>query len=64
MLGPLPRPRFDTAYVETRRVNVAIPQIERRVIHYSIPTTSRTRSIETSPLGKCPRCLDDMLSTM
>ncbi|MBF6558405.1 MAG: hypothetical protein IVW52_20105 [Acidimicrobiales bacterium] len=37
MLQPLPRRRFDTAYVETRRVHVAIPRIEWRGVHYSVP---------------------------
>jgi len=37
LLGPLPRRRFDTAYVETRRVHVAIPQIEWRGVRYSVP---------------------------
>jgi transposase len=37
LLGPLPRRRFDTAYMETRRVHVAIPQIEWRGVHYSVP---------------------------
>ena len=36
LLGALPRRRFDTAYVEPRRVHVAVPQIEWRGVHYSV----------------------------
>lgn len=37
LLAPLPRRRFDTAYVDARRVHVAIPQIEWRGVRYSVP---------------------------
>ena len=36
LLGALPRRRFDTAYVEARRVHVAIPQIEWRGVRYGL----------------------------
>ena len=37
LLGGLPRRRFDTAYVEVRRVHVAVPQIEWRGVRFSVP---------------------------
>lgn len=46
MLGALPRRRFDTAYVEARRVHVAIPQIEWRGVHYSVPPTCLGQKVE------------------
>jgi len=46
LLGPLPRRRFDTAYVETRRVHVAIPQIEWRSVRYSVPPRCLGQRVE------------------
>ena len=46
MLLPLPRRRFDTAYVEARRVHVAIPQIEWRGVHYSVPPRCLGQKVE------------------
>ena len=46
MLGALPRRRFDTAYVESRRVHVAIPQIEWRGVHYSVPPKCLGQKVE------------------
>jgi hypothetical protein len=46
MLGPLPRRRFDTAYIEARRVHVAIPQIEWRGVHYSVPPRCLGQRVE------------------
>lgn len=46
MLGPLPRRRFDTAYVEARRVHVAIPQIEWRGVRYSVPPRCLGQRVE------------------
>ncbi|MGH9121194.1 MAG: Mu transposase domain-containing protein, partial [Acidimicrobiales bacterium] len=46
MLAPLPRRRFDTAYVEARRVHVAIPQIEWRGVHYSVPPRCLGQKVE------------------
>jgi transposase len=46
MLSPLPRRRFDTAYVEARRVHVAIPQIEWRGVHYSVPPRCLGQRVE------------------
>ena len=46
MLVPLPRRRFDTAYVEARRVHVAIPQIEWRGVHYSVPPRCLGQKVE------------------
>ena len=46
MLLPLPRRRFDTAYVEARRVHVAIPQIEWRGVHYSVPPPCLGQKVE------------------
>jgi transposase len=37
LLAELPRRRFDTAYVEVRRVHVAVPQIEWRGVRFSVP---------------------------
>ena len=42
----LPRTRFDTAYVEARRVHVAIPQIEWRGVHYSVPPACLGQRVE------------------
>jgi transposase len=36
-LGPLPRRRFDTAYVETRRVHPRLPLVEWDSVPYSVP---------------------------
>jgi hypothetical protein len=46
MLAVLPRRRFDTAYVESRRVHVAIPQIEWRGVHYSVPPRCLGQKVE------------------
>jgi hypothetical protein len=46
MLAPLPRRRFDTAYVEARRLHVAIPQIEWRGVHYSVPPRCLGQKVE------------------
>ncbi len=45
-LGALPRRRFDTAYVESRRVHVAIPQIEWRGVRYSVPPRCLGQKVE------------------
>jgi transposase len=37
LLGPLPRRRFDTAYVEDRRVHPKLPFIEWASVSYSVP---------------------------
>jgi transposase len=36
-LGPLPRRRFDTAYVDSRRVHPRLPLIEWEAVPYSVP---------------------------
>jgi len=36
-LAPLPRRRFDTAYVEARRVHVAVPLVTWDDVRYSVP---------------------------
>jgi len=36
-LGPLPRRRYDSAYVEARRVHVAVPLVEWAGVRYSVP---------------------------
>jgi transposase len=46
LLAPLPRRRFDTAYVEARRVHVAIPQIEWRGVRYSVPPRCLGQRVE------------------
>ena len=46
LLAPLPRRRFDTAYVDARRVHVAIPQIEWRGVHYSVPPRCLGQKVE------------------
>jgi transposase len=46
MLQALPRRRFDTAYVEARRVHVAIPQIEWRGVRYSVPPRCLGQRVE------------------
>jgi transposase len=46
MLGPLPHTRFDTAYVEPRRVHVAIPEIEWRGVRYSVPVRCLGQRVE------------------
>ena len=46
VLGALPRKRFDTAYVEARRVHVAIPQIEWRGVRYSVPPRCLGQRVE------------------
>lgn len=37
LLAPLPRVRFDTAYMEVRRVHRALPLIEWNGVRYSVP---------------------------
>ena len=46
MLLPLPARRFDTAYVQTRRVHVAIPRIEWRGVQYSVPPQCLGQAVE------------------
>lgn len=46
LLGGLPRRRFDTAYVEVRRVHVAVPQIEWRGIRFSVPPACVGQRVE------------------
>jgi hypothetical protein len=46
LLGALARRRFDTAYVEARRVHVAIPQIEWRGVRYSVPPRCLGQRVE------------------
>lgn len=46
LLAPLPRRRFDTAYVEARRVHVAVPQIEWRGVRYSVPPACLGQRVE------------------
>src|SRR5207237_4538302 len=45
-LKPLPRLRFDTAYVEPRRVHVALPLIEWRGVRYSVPPACLGQRVE------------------
>ena len=52
MLGPLPHRRFDTAYVEPRRVHVAIPEIEWRGVRYSVPVRCLGQRVESAPGGR------------
>ncbi len=49
--APLPRRRFDTAYVEARRVHVAIPQIEWRGVRYSVPPRCLGQTRRGAPRG-------------
>jgi hypothetical protein len=46
LLGPLPRSRFDTAYVESRRVHRALPLIEWRGTRYSVPPECLGQMVE------------------
>lgn len=46
LLQPLPRRRFDTAYVEARRVHVAVPMIEWRSVRYSVPVRCLGQRVE------------------
>jgi transposase len=46
MLLALPPKRFDTAYVESRRVHVAVPMIEWRGVRYSVPPTCLGQRVE------------------
>jgi transposase len=46
LLGVLPRRRYDTAYVEPRRVHVAVPMIEWRGVRYSVPPTCLGQKVE------------------
>lgn len=46
LLQPLPRHRFDTAYVEARRVHVALPMIEWRGVRYSVPVRCLGQRVE------------------
>jgi transposase len=45
-LKPLPRRRFDSAYVEARRVHVALPLIEWRGVRYSVPADCLGQRVE------------------
>jgi transposase len=46
LLVALPRRRFDTAYVESRRVHVAVPMIEWRGVRYSVPPACLGQRVE------------------
>ena len=46
LLQPLPRRRFDTAYVEARRVHVALPMVEWRGVRYSVPVRCLGQRVE------------------
>jgi hypothetical protein len=46
LLGALPRRRFETAYVEVRRVHVAVPQIEWRGVRWSVPPACVGQRVE------------------
>jgi transposase len=46
LLGPLPRRRYDTAYVEARRVHVAVPMLEWRGVSYSVPPSALGQRVE------------------
>lgn len=46
LLQPLPRRRFDTAYVEARRVHVAVPMVEWRSVRYSVPPSCLGQRVE------------------
>jgi transposase len=46
LLGALPRRRYDTAYVEARRVHVALPMIEWRGVRYSVPPACLGQRVE------------------
>jgi len=46
LLQPLPRRRFDTAYVESRRVHVALPMIEWHGVRYSVPVRCLGQRVE------------------
>lgn len=46
LLGALPRRRYDTAYVESRRVHVALPFIEWRAVRYSVPISCLGQRVE------------------
>jgi hypothetical protein len=54
MLGALPGRRFDTAYIEPRRVHVAIPQIEWRGVHYSVPPRCLGQRVEVRQEVEAP----------
>lgn len=46
LLGRLPRRRYDTAYVEPRRVHVAVPVVEWRGVRYSVPPVCLGQRVE------------------
>ncbi len=46
LLAALPRRRFDTAYIEVRRVHVAVPQIEWRGVCWSVPPACVGQRVE------------------
>lgn len=46
LLQPLPRRRFDTAYVEARRVHVAVPMVEWDTVRYSVPPSCLGQRVE------------------
>lgn len=46
LLGALPRRRYDTDYVEARRVHVAVPMIEWRGVRYSVPPDCLGQRVE------------------
>jgi transposase len=46
LLGALPPFRFDTSYIESRRVHVAVPRIEFSGVFYSVPTRCLGQKVE------------------
>jgi transposase len=46
LLAALPRRRYDTAYVEARRVHVAVPMSEWRGVRYSVPPECLGQRVE------------------
>ena len=46
LLGALPHQHFNTAYVEVRRVHVAVPQIEWRGVRWSVPPACVGQRVE------------------
>jgi transposase len=46
LLGGLPRRRYETAYIEARRVHVAVPMIEWRGVRYSVPPDCLGQRVE------------------
>lgn len=46
MLRPLPASRFDTAYVDVRRVHRNVPLIEYSAVLYSVPPDLLGQAVE------------------